>query len=104
MVSQMVQIQMQMAMVYAIDEDGNQLDCDDNNLEILSILEDIDCDGVINEGEDNDIDGDGVVGEEDCDDLNNTSAIIKEDMDCDGVINEEDDDIDGDGVVGERRL
>ena len=48
--------------------------------------------------EDEDIDGDGVVGTEDCDDLNNVSTIISEDLDCDGVVNEEDEDADGDGI------
>ena len=59
----------------------------------------MDCDGIL-DTDDDDIDGDGVVGFEDCDDLNNISTIITEDMDCDGVVNEEDNDADGDGIIG----
>ena len=58
-----------------------------------------DCDGVLN-GEDEDVDGDGAMGEEDCDDTDPLSTIYLTDMDCDGILDTVDEDIDGDGILG----
>ena len=44
-------------------------DCDDSNDQLLQLVSDMDCDGLVDE-EDDDIDGDGVLGTEDCDDYN----------------------------------
>jgi hypothetical protein len=58
------------------------VDCDDDDENLLDIVNDLDCDGVL--------------ADDDCDDQNPTSAIISEDHDCDGLSNDQDTIYDGD--------
>ena len=55
------------------------------------IVDDLDCDGVLNV-DDEDADGDGTVASEDCNDFDGTSTIVLSDLDCDGVFNVDDED------------
>ena len=74
------------------DSDGTTpLDCDDTDLDLGNINDDLDCDGTLNE-EDLDDDGDGTpefdmdgITPLDCDDTDDTLGNINNDIDCDGT-------------------
>ena len=75
----------------------NMYDCNDEETELGSNLEDLDCDGVATEDDcddndtskpNNDFDCDDVATEDDCDD--NDASKPNDDLDCDGVATEDD--------------
>ena len=76
-------------------------DCDDSNPVLLSIDDDADCDGVLEEDDCDDTDPnsttlvtdgdcDGVLTVDDCDDSDSNSTVVAEDADCDGYLTDDD--------------
>ncbi|MBD90985.1 MAG: hypothetical protein CL940_11650, partial [Deltaproteobacteria bacterium] len=84
------------------------LDCDDSDPAVHPSADEIPYDGINNDCDDatrdDDLDGDGVLGEQDCDDLNAARSPAKEEIPYDGVDNDcdestPDEDLDGDGYT-----
>ncbi|MBM74882.1 MAG: hypothetical protein CMK59_05740 [Proteobacteria bacterium] len=63
--------------VSAVDEDGNPLDCDDNDPASYTSSEDLDCDGILDE-DDLDVDGNNICDE--------AGTSLFSDADCDGSV------------------